>query len=128
MASSCCGSLRPRPVIVEELDENGPLILSAPFISSLIFVNEASDARDHCANERTFLSWLRLSVYMTVVSVAIVLSFHLKSEPTSAERRMAYPLGIVFWFLSLLCLFAGLANYLRTSDDTVEKPPSSNPA
>jgi hypothetical protein len=29
-----------------------------------------------------FLSWLKLSVYMAIVSVAIVLSFHLKSEPT----------------------------------------------
>jgi hypothetical protein len=29
-----------------------------------------------------FLAWLKLSVYMAIVSVAIVLSFHLKSEPS----------------------------------------------
>jgi hypothetical protein len=30
-----------------------------------------------------FLSWLKLSIYMAIVSVAIVLSFHLKSKPSS---------------------------------------------
>jgi hypothetical protein len=30
-----------------------------------------------------FLSWLKLSVYMAIVSVAIVLSFHLKSKPSA---------------------------------------------
>lgn len=59
-----------------------PAFSERPWLGALIFDNEASDARDHCANERTFLSWLRLSVYMAIVSVAIVLSFHLKSEPS----------------------------------------------
>jgi uncharacterized membrane protein YidH (DUF202 family) len=79
----------------------------------LLFENQTSDARDHCANERTFLSYLRLSVYMAVVAVAIVLSFHLKSQPSPAELRMAKPLGLVFWGLSVACLFVGLGNYIR---------------
>jgi uncharacterized membrane protein YidH (DUF202 family) len=84
-----------------------------PFFGPLLFANETSDARDHCANERTFLSYLRLSLYMAVVAVAIVLSFHLKSQPSSAELRMAKPLGLVFWGLSVACLFVGLGNYIR---------------
>jgi hypothetical protein len=32
-----------------------PLILAPPFVSCLVFENEASDARDHCANERSEL-------------------------------------------------------------------------
>ena len=80
----------------------------------LLFENEQSDARDHCANERTFLSWLRLSIYMAIVSVAIVVSFHLQNQPTAIEKRLALPFGIIFWFLSLACLASGLANYLRT--------------
>lgn len=36
-----------------------------------------------------FLSWLKLSVYMAIVSVAIVLSFHLKSEPTPLGKLRA---------------------------------------
>lgn len=43
----------------DRLDSNGPLILSSPFISSLLFQNDASDARDHCANERSL--WSRSS-------------------------------------------------------------------
>ena len=88
--------------------------MERPIFGSLLFENNASDARDHCANERTFLSWLRLAVYMAIVSVAIVVSFHLQNQPTDVERRFALPFGIVFWLLSLACLGSGLANYLRT--------------
>jgi len=50
---------------------------------------------------------------MAVVSVAIVLSFHLKSKATDVELRMAKPLGAIFWALSLACLLVGCANYIR---------------
>ena len=85
-----------------------------PIFAPLLFQNESSDARDHCANERTFLSWLRLSVYMSIVSAAIILSFHLKSEATSIEKRISLPVGLLFWLLSLGCLINGLGNYLKT--------------
>lgn len=52
---------------------------------------------------------------MAVVAVAIVLSFHLKSQPSPLELRMARPLGIIFWLLSVLTLFVGVANYISTS-------------
>ena len=94
--------------------EQNHLFLSRPLLAPLLFPNESSDARDHCANERTFLSWLRLSIYMAVVSVAIIISFHLKSQPTSIERRIALPFGLIFWLLSLACLASGLANYVKT--------------
>lgn len=61
-----------------------------------------------------FLSWMRLSLYMAIVSVAIVVSFHLKRQPTRLELRMALPLGIIFWLLSLACLASGFATYIRT--------------
>ena len=67
-----------------------------------------------CANERTFLSYLRLSVTMAVVAVAIVISFHLKHEPTPLELRMARPLGAIFWALSVVALGMGLGNYIKT--------------
>lgn len=34
-----------------------------------------------------FLSWLKLSVYMSIVAVAIVLNFHLKSKPSTLGKR-----------------------------------------
>ena len=61
-----------------------------------------------------FLSWLRLAVYMAVVSVAILISFHLKSQPSPLEKRIALPFGIIFWLLSVACLLSGTANYIKT--------------
>ena len=71
-------------------------------------------ARDHAANERTYLSYIRLSVYLAVVSVAILINFHLKQQPTDIERRVSRPLGLIFWVLALCCLAAGFSNYVRT--------------
>ncbi|KAK3380106.1 hypothetical protein B0T24DRAFT_614184 [Lasiosphaeria ovina] len=85
-----------------------------PLCAPLLFDNESSDCRDHCANERTFLSYLRLSIYMSIVSVAIILSFHLRKAATDTELRMAKPLGAVFWLLSVSCLGVGVANYIKT--------------
>jgi len=53
-------------------------------------------------------------MYMTIVSIAIVISFHLKTQPTDLELRMAKPLGIIFWTLSLACLALGFSNYIKT--------------
>ncbi|RAH73302.1 DUF202 domain-containing protein [Aspergillus aculeatinus CBS 121060] len=90
------------------------IFLARPLSGALLFDNLTSDARDHCANERTFLSWLRLAMYLGVVAIAIIISFHFQTPPTGLERRMALPLGIVFWLLSLTCLVTGFANYIRT--------------
>ncbi|PNY23743.1 Uncharacterized protein TCAP_06305 [Tolypocladium capitatum] len=51
---------------------------------------------------------------MAVLSVAITLSFHLKTQPSDLERRMSKPLGVVFWVLSVVTLFIGVANYIQT--------------
>ncbi|KAI1806211.1 hypothetical protein F4811DRAFT_171991 [Daldinia bambusicola] len=116
----CCGipSLAElsRPVEVGDSSYGSNVFWKWPILGPLLVENESSDTRDHCANERTFLSYLRLSVYMAVVAVAIVLSFHLKSRPSELELRMAQPLGIVFWLLSLSCLVLGFGNYIKTMD------------
>ena len=51
---------------------------------------------------------------MAVVSVAILVNFHLKNQPTPFEESLSHPLGIIFWVLSLACLVAGLGIYMRT--------------
>lgn len=61
-----------------------------------------------------FLSYLRLSIYMAIVSIAIMVSFHLKNQPSALELRMALPLGLIFWALSLACLALGFGNYIKT--------------
>ncbi|EME78541.1 uncharacterized protein MYCFIDRAFT_143681 [Pseudocercospora fijiensis CIRAD86] len=104
-----------KPVLVHQSNDTRPPAFSQrPFLGPLLFDNNDSDARDHCAAERTFLSWLRLSIYMAVVSVAILISFHLKHQPTELERKVALPFGIVFWLLALGCMGSGLNNYVKT--------------
>lgn len=49
---------------------------------------------------------------MAIVSVAIVLSFHLRKSASEIELRMARPLGAIFWILSVACLGVGMANYI----------------
>ncbi|EPS38075.1 hypothetical protein H072_8209 [Dactylellina haptotyla CBS 200.50] len=107
-------SHRTKYVLVEELPEDSNLFLARPLFGPLVFENNASDARDHCANERNFLSWLRLSSYLAVVSVAIMTTFHFSSEPTELEKRIAFPLGLLFWLLAMLSLICGTGNYLKT--------------
>lgn len=105
-----------RAINVDETFPDSPFKLFAtrPLTAPLLFPNISSDARDHCANERTFLSWLRLSIYLAVVSVAILINFHLKSQPSDLEVRLSHPLGIVFWLLALACLATGCGIYMRT--------------
>ncbi|EDU40346.1 repeatdomain-containing protein [Pyrenophora tritici-repentis] len=103
------------PILIKQSNEYDRVAFrERPWLGVLLFDNVTSDARDHAANERTFLSWLKLSVYMAIVSVAIVLSFHLKSEPTPLEKRFALPLGIIFWLLAMACMLSGLSNYINT--------------
>ncbi len=52
---------------------------------------------------------------MSIVAVAIVLSFHLRKAPSAIELRMAKPLGAIFWVLSVSCLGVGIATYLSVS-------------
>ncbi|KUJ06493.1 uncharacterized protein LY89DRAFT_692470 [Mollisia scopiformis] len=111
--SECGIPIGAAPVYVEEHQGENVFCLP-PLLGPLLFVNKDSDARDHCANERTFLSYLRLSLYMAVVAIAIVISFHLKTTPSQLELRMAQPLGAIFWFLSFCCLALGFGNYLKT--------------
>ncbi|OJD15221.1 hypothetical protein AJ78_04520 [Emergomyces pasteurianus Ep9510] len=108
-------ALKRNPVhVTPDIAAQGPVFLSKPFFSPLLFDNNASDARDHCANERTFLSWLRLSMYLSIVACAIIMSFHFRYKPSELELRMALPLGIIFWILSFVCLCSGFATYIRT--------------
>lgn len=101
-------------ILPRHIEDQHHILFSRPLLGALLFENASSDARDHCANERTFLSWLRLSMYLAVVSLAIIISFHFRQQPSVLERRMALPLGIIFWLLSLTCLANGFFNYART--------------
>ncbi|KAI1423298.1 hypothetical protein F5Y12DRAFT_550672 [Xylaria sp. FL1777] len=122
--SSCLGPFSCVPVSIEDFgpgftghnnnEDNNNTFATWPLFGPLIFENENSDARDHCANERTFLATVKLSITMCIVAVAIAVSFHLRSDPSVLEQRIARPLGLIFWLLSVACLASGLGNYIKT--------------
>lgn len=56
---------------------------------------------------------------MAVLAVAITLSFHLTHRPSDLERRMAKPLGVVFWLLAAATLVIGLGNYISITPSLV---------
>ena len=70
-------------------------------------------------NTTAFLSWLKLSVYMAIVSVAIVMSFHLKSEPTPLGKSIAKPLHIMLTTLYRKAFRVATRNRLLASFDSV---------
>ena len=44
----------------------------------------------------------------------MIISFHLKNQPSEIEKKIALPLGLVFWGLSVACLVSGVGNYVGT--------------
>ncbi|KAI9893802.1 MAG: hypothetical protein M1814_006019 [Vezdaea aestivalis] len=84
-----------------------------PLYTSLLLPNTGSTARDTLAAERTFLSSLRLGIYMSIVSVAMVISFHLKLKASPLEKKVALPAGLLFWLLAMAVLAAGCVEYAR---------------
>ncbi|KAK0200176.1 hypothetical protein DFS33DRAFT_1266552 [Desarmillaria ectypa] len=88
---------------------------------SLTLENNGSVARDHLASERTFLAYVRTSLVLASVGVALVQLFSLSSRTTSNETTFsptsgaahgyARPLGATAVILSLGILGVGMTRY-----------------
>ena len=77
-------------------------------------------ARDHLANERTFLAWLRTGVAVVVFGFAIGRFAIAIQEFTKVEGHPQSALHISVWFglvaivTGIVLVFAGLKRYRRT--------------
>ncbi|KAI7851815.1 hypothetical protein BDC45DRAFT_515110 [Circinella umbellata] len=82
---------------------------------SLLLENKASVARDHLANERTYLAWLRTSLSLITVGVAITQMYHLSPGDTTGmdHRKMGRSIGAIFVTFSILFLYFGNARYFH---------------
>lgn len=83
--------------------------------------NTGSVARDHLANERTFLAWLRTSLAFASIGVAVTQFFrlslskmdHNKPEPVLL-RRLSTALGSLFVAVALVIMVFGVTRYFST--------------
>lgn len=91
--------------------------------------NKGSVARDHLANERTFLAWLRTSISLLGVGIAVTQLFRLNAtsdNASNAARSLGKPLGVTFIAISIIFLLVGASRYFITQAWlTEDKFPSS---
>ncbi|KAG7662672.1 uncharacterized protein J8A68_003802 [[Candida] subhashii] len=101
---------------------------------SLTLENKGSVARDHMANERTFLAWLRTSLALVTIGIGITQLFRLDkssnlrvsmhesafidlsdvgNEPINSIVKYGKPLGSIFIFMGIVTLLFGVERYFK---------------
>ncbi|KAG2216938.1 hypothetical protein INT45_012796 [Circinella minor] len=81
------------------------------FSASALLENKAAVARDHLANERTFLAWLRTSLSLVTVGVAITQLYNLNPSNNAHAGRAV---GATFVILSIVFLYMANARYFHS--------------
>lgn len=77
--------------------------------------NRGSLARDHLANERTYLAWLRTSMTFTSIGVAVAQLFRIPSRTYDSGflHKVSLTLGEVFVSGAILMTIIGVYRYYR---------------
>ncbi|CAG8644390.1 9211_t:CDS:2 [Paraglomus brasilianum] len=95
--------------------KKGKMLKFSDWDPTLYLENKASVARDHLANERTFLAWLRTSLSFISIGIAIVQLFRLSSsDGRSGSVKTGTPLGITFVVVGIVFLCFGVARYFHS--------------
>ena len=90
--------------------------------SNLISDANPNRARDHLANERTFLAWVRTGAAIVVFGFAIGRFSIALRQLTALQRHPVHRSGISVWMgatsivLGVLLVVAGLFRYRQTRD------------
>jgi len=88
---------------------------------SMVLENTGSVARDHLANERTWLAYVRTSLAIASTGVALVQLFTISAQQSSSGaqllsgklQRFARPLGAVIVVIGLSVLALGVNRYFK---------------
>ncbi|ORX58930.1 hypothetical protein DM01DRAFT_1283107 [Hesseltinella vesiculosa] len=90
---------------------------------TLYLENKGSVARDHLANERTYLAWLRTSLALISVGVALTQLFRLENEESPHQIQKANAgrlIGLLFVVLGILFVFFASVRYFHTQESMVK--------
>ncbi|MFZ0758438.1 MAG: DUF202 domain-containing protein [Candidatus Sulfotelmatobacter sp.] len=83
-------------------------------------IEDSNRARDHLANERTFLAWVRTSVAIVVFGFAVGRFAIAMRQLTEFEGRASKTTGLSVWMgmgsmlAGVVMVVAGLARYRKT--------------
>ncbi|PIS49380.1 hypothetical protein CJI97_005555 [Candidozyma auris] len=83
-------------------------------LGSEVIANKGAVARDHMANERTFLAWLRTSLSLTTIGIGIVQLFKLQLKGEYEEMtKFGKPIGAGFFLLGISVLLFGCYRFFN---------------
>ncbi|CAL1713570.1 unnamed protein product [Somion occarium] len=86
----------------------------------LTLQNSGSVARDHLASERTFLAYVRTSLTITSMGVALVQLFTIAATSQENIEKYSRPLGGIIIILGLITLAIGVFRYFVIQRALVE--------
>ncbi|PCH40380.1 hypothetical protein WOLCODRAFT_136834 [Wolfiporia cocos MD-104 SS10] len=87
---------------------------------SLTLENSGSVARDHLASERTFLAYVRTSLTIASMGVALVQLFTIAGGTNQQLQRYSRPLGATIIVIGLCTLFLGVIRYYAVQNALVK--------
>ncbi|CAE6404094.1 unnamed protein product [Rhizoctonia solani] len=104
----------------QEPRRKGVMGLVDKYSPQMVLENSGSVARDHLANERTWLAYVRTSLAIASTGVALVQLFTIAAQqPTGTVligaklQRFARPLGAVIVVIGMAVLALGVTRYFR---------------
>ena len=79
-------------------------------VTSRLVDNNSSEARDHLANERTFLAWLRTGFAISALGILLA---RVDSSTGISNLGMNKAVSILFVLLGICCILLGIGRFAR---------------